>query len=535
MLTREDLDSALQKALPVALRELSEKVVSDVRQELRQELKQFTAALQASDPLPGKEDSNANDSIGEPLTLVPGTSREISIGSNRQDGYERLDPDPFTEQGKHSGHKAGRKSAALKALETLTREGRLKKIYRPDAPLLEVIVTDPKFEQTAGMLVMLNMLALGFETQVACINHGDVPEPWRSVIAFEERAFCILFLTEWILRVVFAGKAFFIGEGWRINVFDTVVIGLQVFEQVFSMIAVNPSRQLHNALNMVRILRVVRMVRLLHLFKELQTRVKAIVESLSSLATTLVLMGMTIYTFSIIFAQLFLEASTGPDADFLKEGHFLGDEVAKYFSSLPRTALTLLECITDGKEWDDPVMIIYESLGLAAVPLFMLYEMFGVFVILNVIMGVFIDKAIKVAEDATELNVACAISKAFIGDGMYQEEVTWEVFEQKLAEPELQECFEMLKVDIGEAKVLFELIDADHSGSVDAREIVEGCLKLKGTAKALDMSIMLQTLNIFIEKVDSHVSELDRTVRTVDDRVCRLGKKLGVRTLHEAQ
>merc|ERR1719183_866790 len=130
--------------------------------------------------------------------------------------------------------------------------------------------------------------------------------------------------------------------------------------------------------------------------------------------------------------------------------------VLYWFGNVPRTGLTLLESIAGGISWDEPCMVVFDNVGVFATILFVFYISSGVFVMLNVIMGVFIDKAIKVAGEKDELDLACAIAGAFIGGEHLSAaddnfEITWEVFSQKLQEPELQECFETLNIDIAQA------------------------------------------------------------------------------------
>jgi len=262
---------------------------------------------------------------------------------------------------------------------------------------------------------------------------------------------------------------------------------------------------------------------LLHLNHEIQKMVSSIIQSLSSLVPTLLLLTMMIYTLSILFTQLAIQSGERTD------------EVIYWFGNIPRTSLTLLEAIAGGVSWDEPCMVVFDNVGIFGTVVFVFYISTGVFVMLNVIMGVFIDKAIKVAGEKDELDLACAISGAFIGGEHLSAEdnfeITWDVFSQKLQEPELQKCFETLNIDIAQANILFDLIDTDQSGQVDAQEIVEGCLRLKGTAKALDTSMMLQVLNQLIGKVEQHMTRLDGQIKTIDQRVNAFGLKLGLGSL----
>lgn len=273
---------------------------------------------------------------------------------------------------------------------------------------------------------------------------------------------------------------------------------------------------------LIRVVRIFRIARFLHLSQDLKLRVSSILESSRSLVSTMTLLSMLIYTFSVLFTEMANKAPVQTHA------------LTYWYGNIARTGLTLLETVAGGVSWDEPCMVLFNDIGMFAGMLYLFYVSFGVFIMLNVIMGVFIDKAIKFAEEQVELDVACAISSAFMddSDGLG---VTREEFYEKLEEPELQECFEILNIDIGQAPVLFDLIDSDRSGNVDAQEIVEGCLRLKGGAKALDISVVEQAIFTLVDKVDRnvrtvdfHTKLVDSHTKLVDKHLCSLSRKLGV-------
>merc|ERR1712084_14789 len=50
--------------------------------------------------------------------------------------------------------------------------------------------------------------------------------------------------------------------------------------------------------------------------------------------------------------------------------------------------------------------------------------------------------------------------------------------------------FSALDLDVKQVRKLFDLIDLDKSGSIDRSEFIFGCLRLKGSAKSLDVAIL---------------------------------------------
>jgi len=567
---RQDLDAALKEALRDAMKDLSSKVCMEVRASVDEA---FLRSSQGSSvprpatnghmmPLLGRSGSghsldtvdsadtkdtktvSLSGSATEPTSptrsigMVPPISMPMtmSVGSSVDARPSASGYTPLTESVLHTARSSGiydtyaplgdtddggddsrkgrgtkENSFAMKALQKFQKQNpkNIENWWSTEA-----IVKHPSFEPVVGVIVALNCAYLGFEVNLAASGaQGYNSKSLSLFMQVMDFLFCLFFAVEIASRIRVYGRMYWVGESWQWNLFDFAIVVLQVSDEVLEL----SDWDNEHFLCFMRIIRILRIVRLVHLFKELKTRVMAIVESLSSLVTTLVLLVMVIFCFSVLFTQMSVIAQEDQEIHELNE----------FFGCIPRTALTLLECIIGGMNWNPPAMVIFDHFGIFPVIMFIFYISFGVFVVLNVIMGVFIDKAIKVAQEDQELQVACAITGAFLGDDLYSgEEITWEVFERKLEDPSLQECFATLNVDIAEARVLFELIDTDRSGSVDAKEIVEGCLKLKGNAKALDMSLMLHMLGQVAERLESHVHSLLGSVRCVNDRVSHVDENL---------
>jgi len=531
-LSRADVDQALQQGLLVALKEISDTVRAELRIELRQavsdiremcskgqpqqvaSLSQKSLAEEALQTLSARNRAKTiSDVVATSLREWSGqdggnSARSIQQGAAGNE-YVRLDLVDACEAEAPTERCRTGSAAAAQALKRFEiSEGNVG--HMGSGPFQD-FVKSKIFEWIIGVLVLLNTLLVGFETNLAAHNDGVLPEPWRDLFAWFESLFCILFAAEWILRVFFFRCDFFCGEECMRNIFDSVIIGLQVLDQMMTIFKVAETEWIR----LIRVLRILRITRLLYLYKNLKFMAFSIIESLESLIPTITLLVMLIYTASVLLKQILMQWS--------KNTH----EMTYWFGDLPRTALTLLETIAGGVSWDEPCAAIFHDSGAVAGLFFLLYVCFGVFVILNVIMGVFIDKAIKVAEGQRQLDVACAITEAFMNDeDRHGEEVTREVFDEKLREPDLQACFETLNIDMSQAHLLFDLIDVDSSGRVDGREIVEGCLRLKGIAKALDLSIMERALHGLVEKVDCNISVAEEHMTSVEKHLLEQMKNL---------
>lgn len=49
-----------------------------------------------------------------------------------------------------------------------------------------------------------------------------------------------------------------------------------------------------------------------------------------------------------------------------------------------------------------------------------------------------------------------------------------------------------MDVETNDAWSLFKLMDTSGNGDLDAAEFVEGCMRLKGPARSMDVSLLMQ-------------------------------------------
>merc|ERR1712232_171902 len=79
-------------------------------------------------------------------------------------------------------------------------------------------------------------------------------------------------------------------------------------------------------------------------------------------------------------------------------------------------------------------------------------------------------------------------------------EISVDELEYFLAKPELRKYIEALQISPDDTRMLFKLIDADGSDSVDIDEFCVGCFRLKGDAKAFDVHALIFQVRNFLRK-----------------------------------
>merc|ERR1712190_314625 len=88
--------------------------------------------------------------------------------------------------------------------------------------------------------------------------------------------------------------------------------------------------------------------------------------------------------------------------------------------------------------------------------------------------------------------------------------VTWDEFEHHLGNPKMVEYLKAIDLDPHEAKKLFSLLDADDSGGITAEELISGCLRLHGSAKALELAAFMHEFTEFERKWVAHARRVER-------------------------
>jgi len=163
-----------------------------------------------------------------------------------------------------------------------------------------------------------------------------------------------------------------------------------------------------------------------------------------------------------------------------------------YWGDVTSSILVLFQAITGGVDWRDCLTPLMQTISpLMAVPV-CLYVGFCIFALMNVVTGVFVESALECAEKEKERFLLHTVRELFkTTDVDNSGDISWDEFQDKIDTPEMHLYFKTIDLDIDEAEDLFRLIDIDMSGSIDPEEFVNGCIRLQGPAKAIDLATLM--------------------------------------------
>mmetsp|Transcript_73699 Transcript_73699/g.130098 ORF Transcript_73699/g.130098 Transcript_73699/m.130098 type:complete len:661 (+) Transcript_73699:83-2065(+) len=353
---------------------------------------------------------------------------------------------------------------------------------------LRMLVDSDPFAYIITSLVVLNAVLIGVETDYSA-RHLNEKLPGSKILG---RIFCWIFTFEVSSRLVAYGCFhFFTGHEWKWNVFDFTVVSLQWFEEAANLVTSGKGGMNLGFLRILRTLRVARIMRLariLHLVVELRSMITSIYASLKPLAWAMLLFSMLIYAVAVAMTQMANE--------FREQAIRRGENdphLDRYFNTLGTAILALWECISGGMDWESVATPLIHDVSPVMGLVFSAYVAFSMLAMMNVITGIFVDNATTSAQHDKDTYVVKHVINLFKKSELTAEgSITWKVFAGKLVTKELRELFKAVDVDVADAESLFRLIDTDGNGTVSPDELMRGWIRLRGPAKALDLSLLIQ-------------------------------------------
>eukprot|EP00746_Dinoflagellata_sp_MGD_P008786 gnl/MRDRNA2_/MRDRNA2_117633_c0_seq1.p1 gnl/MRDRNA2_/MRDRNA2_117633_c0~~gnl/MRDRNA2_/MRDRNA2_117633_c0_seq1.p1 ORF type:complete len:654 (-),score=123.78 gnl/MRDRNA2_/MRDRNA2_117633_c0_seq1:24-1985(-) len=342
------------------------------------------------------------------------------------------------------------------------------------------IVDNSKFGLCVASVIVAHLIFQGVETSVE-LGIGPGSASYSA-----ETTFATMYLIELLIRFRAFGRSFF-KDAW--NVFDLFLIVFSVgdlilvafissFTQSLSVIVV---------LRCVRIFRLVRLFRLFRIFKPLWLLVCGIANSMRTVIWAWLVIGIVVYMFGLIFVRTL-------------DPYALEDpEVREHYGSVGSAMFTVFQVVTL-EDWPSVAApaIRHESWLLICFAFILCTCTWG---ILNVVVAVFVEGTVDASalrstdlakQKRHEYEQGCrkvyeVFKQADVnGDGVLERSE----FIESLDKPEIMNEFRSVGIDRQWAEQLFDVLDVDQSGTLDAVEFIEGMMRSLGTAPNKDLVAM---------------------------------------------
>eukprot|EP00927_Polykrikos_kofoidii_P029814 TRINITY_DN2570_c0_g2_i1.p1 TRINITY_DN2570_c0_g2~~TRINITY_DN2570_c0_g2_i1.p1 ORF type:complete len:632 (-),score=117.38 TRINITY_DN2570_c0_g2_i1:198-2093(-) len=375
----------------------------------------------------------------------------------------------------------------------------------------ETIILSETFEWAMTGIILANAIALGVSTDYAAQN---LAEPPLAILEALDVVFFFIFLGELCLRLFVYKASFFFDEGYIANIFDFSLVVMQFVDEVTKLpfVAALPGgvNSLNNlrGLRLLRVIRLLRIVRLIRFVSEMRMIASSLAASMKSLLGAMFLLVMVLYLFGVFFTQMVVDERKGnPD---LRD-----PTLDKLFGSLLTTMLTLYMNVTGGLDW----AVANDQLSQLASPilnvLLVVYVAFCVFAMMNVITGVFVGQAMQSVQEDQDNFMVKNINGVFKKTEATSGQITWEEFSKLIHEREMIELFKAINIDVSEAMSLFRLLDSQGAGVLDYGEFMSGCLRLRGPAKSLELSLLMRETDRIHAWNSKKLTSIENRINTI--------------------
>jgi len=368
--------------------------------------------------------------------------------------------------------------------------------------------TKGTLDGVSALLILANMIWMAIEIEIG-MNAVREQKPNPGWLEIPNIGFAVCFSLELILKLSLYRLEFFVGRGWKWNVFDCVLVIFQIIDLVFSTANLTFFRLLRG----LRAIRAARIIRTVRLVRELRLMVASITCSLGSLFWAFVLLILVLFLCAMGVQQT-LHSSL--EQSGLADVH---PDLMKLYGNLFDTMLSLFMAISGGMDWKDLVEPL-ERISKLYLYFYIMFVILVIFGLLNILTAVFVEATNKIAEVDADLVITdqlddegSAISKL---NGLLQESddtgtghVTRETFEAKLGSPEFRAQLKLLDLNIFDAQSVFKLVVDDNGGEVPIEDVVYGLMRLRGSARSMDMATVLYENKRLLTKLGSFMKVTD--------------------------
>jgi len=349
----------------------------------------------------------------------------------------------------------------------------------------------------------------------------DPLEPELSAFKNIHRCFNLFFLVELTMRVYAYKMMFFLGPDFKWNYFDFVLVLISVVEEILPIFDFASLRVLRG----VRMVRVLRLMRVMRFFRELRVMVYSLVQSFFAITWALIVLLILMYLFGIVVMQgVTLELRH----DDPQPETAIRVAARSRYSNMFQTLLTLLACITSGVDWNEAsrplgdISWVYELL-------FGFYITFVVIGVLNVLTGIFVERASELHGLDRDLVIQAELrrNESFFSEmkKIFEEAdldgsntISWEEFRDYLKNKEVRAYLATQQLDAYDARQLFNILDLEDGQEIGIEEFIMGCARLRGLAKSVDVVALLRESRQFHAKVRKFMTFVEEELDLVRHR-----------------
>mmetsp|Transcript_18985 Transcript_18985/g.55041 ORF Transcript_18985/g.55041 Transcript_18985/m.55041 type:complete len:593 (+) Transcript_18985:296-2074(+) len=367
-----------------------------------------------------------------------------------------------------------------------------------------------------GFIIFLNAGFIGVDIE---LSNGD---EFNWTFWAVETVFLIVFVTELIMRI-WAERPwwrYFLNLSGSFDFFVTFIGILDAW--VFTPMGLLSGGSDENPLSsftifrIFRLIRLVRLLRVIRMFSELVILVQTIGNSIRAVAWMSLLLGMIMYTGSILTMVLLGVPHRDTDPDVMANFGTLGNALFAHF------------CVVTLEAWPDIAMAAIKHNSLWA-----LYFVFMIiltnFLLVNLMVGVIVERIIHASmEQENQLASFVAESEQFrntlqalfdTADLDASGAISRKEVRQLLDDPRTHEIMSAFGINLDiPPETLHSIMDVNNDGDTSFEEFYHACIRLCGSKQSIhsvfvqaDICNVQQQFNTRMQRIEARLSTMPRT------------------------
>jgi len=380
------------------------------------------------------------------------------------------------------------------------------------------IMDHKTFDLVMGAIIFANVFVIAWETNanVVCEDLSEAERQLDDMCNSSKTihvnvVFICIYLVEISSRLFVLGFVEFMKNG--LNVIDMIVIAVGAFEIASDLLMVStgdiPNIQI---LRIFRVLRLVRAVRVLQFFPELYAMVQGFASAMRAMFWGLVMILILLFIWSILAVEF-----VHPRNEKVEHND---PWCADAFSSVQLSMLLFWQTVVAGDAWGNcavGILRAYPETSILFGGVLMCVQMGFT----NLILSVVVDNAASAREANVEAKAAEfrkhkkdsyatieVLIKSMDADGNGHITAT-ELITAFHSNKELRTILECLDIDEDRLQDLFDLMDKDGCGEIQASLVVDAIRRATGQ----DSRMQMLGMQMSIAKIAREVHSLKKTVR----------------------
>jgi len=409
-------------------------------------------------------------------------------------------------------------------------------------PRWKQVLSGQRFDLVVGFLICLNAMIMALELEYQGGKVGtklglsdedhDVSWPHAAdVFSILNFIFTMIFVVELFLRVSVHGCHYLANVP---NLMDALVVMVTAIDNyILTPLGVAmPNVTFIRLLRIVKLVRVLRVVRVMRIFHQLRVLVHSITASMGALGWSMVLLFVIQIIASIFMAQVlgtYLDGeqkmkdevgTTSIDWDSI-------EQIYAHFGTWSRAFITMFEITLAPGTWSRIGRVLsFEVSGWYAI-FFGIYLAMVSFAVIRVITAIFLKETLDAAKNDREIVLTERMRQKNKYIGHLREvfekvdrdgggHLSFEEFSEVISDEEVKSWLSMLELDVHEVTGLFQLLDSGD-GTISFEEFISGIMRMKGSAKSVDLVTLLFENKKIMDKLNSLVSTMGSIERRLED------------------